>query len=222
MKQKNTPQWAIWLAWLLAGALVGGVISIFLPKMYRAQATVVVDMNSEQTWSGSPDNEIFYFLEREARKLEELAWADSTLSAVSVATGIDISTLRNKNLALSHPKDGGWHFTAVAENPAQAEKIAAAWATAFYDQTQSAINASVQLGAAKAILVTDPKSDTLPAKIAELEATSKGILPGIETSLAQVEGLPIQELGQPAWYILAGGMAGLLLGLFWTLSLRKH
>ena len=222
MKHKSTAQWATWLAFLLAGALIGGVISFFSPHMFRAQATVVVDMNSEQTWSGSPDNEIFYFLEREARKLEELAWADSTLSAVSNATSTDISTLRNKTLALSHPKDGGWHFNALAENPTQAEKIAAAWATAFYEQTQSAINASIQLDAAKAALVADPNSATLPTKISELEATSKGILPGIETSLAQVEGLPVEELGKPAWYILAGAMAGLLLSLFWTLTLRKY
>ena len=123
--------WRFWVLSGLVGALLGGVVYLIFPPDFRARATVVVDFNVEQSWQEIPDREVFYFLEREARKLTELAWADDTLQAVSDQTNVDVSTLRAGALTLSHPADGGWHFYADSADAVQAAKLAAAWAEAF-------------------------------------------------------------------------------------------
>ncbi len=123
--------WRLWLLGALLGGLLGMAIYAAFPPDYRARATVVVDFNVEQSWQEIPDREVFYFLEREARKLVELAWADDTLQTVSGQTNVDVSTLRAGALTLSHPADGGWHFYADSADAVLAAKLAAVWAEAF-------------------------------------------------------------------------------------------
>ena len=128
-----------WRVWLL-GALLGGLLgmafyAVFLPE-YRARATVMVDFNVEQSWVEIPDREVFYFLDREARKLVELAWADDTLQAVADESGLDVATLRSGVLTLSQPSDGGWRFYADSPDAGLAAKLAAAWARAFTAKAQ--------------------------------------------------------------------------------------
>ncbi len=123
--------WRLWLLGALLGALLGMAVYALFPPEYRARATVMIDFNVEQSWAEIPDREVFYFLEREARKLVELAWADDTLQAVSDKIGVDVPTLRARALTLSHPSDGGWHFYADSADAALAAKLASAWAESF-------------------------------------------------------------------------------------------
>ncbi|HSM71764.1 MAG TPA: hypothetical protein VK851_09485, partial [Anaerolineales bacterium] len=75
-----------WRFWLLAGvlgALLGWAAYAVFPSDYRARATVLVDFNMEESWPVDSDRELFYYLEREARKLEEVAWSDDVLDVVA-------------------------------------------------------------------------------------------------------------------------------------------
>jgi hypothetical protein len=123
--------WRLWLLGALLGGLLGMAVYAVFPPEYRARATVMVDFNVEQSWTEIPDREVFYFLEREARKLAELAWADDTLQSVADDAGLDVTLLRNGTLTLSQPSDGGWHFYADSADAALAAKLAGAWAEAF-------------------------------------------------------------------------------------------
>ncbi len=123
--------WRLWLLGALLGGLLGMAVYALFPPEYRARAAVMVDFNVEQSWQEIPDREVFYFLERETRKLVELAWADDTLQAVSAQTNVDVTTLRAGVLILSQPSDGGWHFYADSADAVLAAKLASAWAEAF-------------------------------------------------------------------------------------------
>ena len=72
-------------------------------RPYRAQATVNVDFNLEQAWPQETDRQQFYYLEREARKLEELAWSDEIMSQLSSQFAIPVEALRAEKLLLSQP-----------------------------------------------------------------------------------------------------------------------
>ncbi len=123
--------WRLWLLGALLGGLLGMAVYAIFPPEYRARATVMVDFNVEQSWAEIPDREVFYFLDREARKLVELAWADDVLKSVAEDAGLDGATLRSGVLTLSQPSDGGWHFYADSADAGLAAKLAGAWAEAF-------------------------------------------------------------------------------------------
>src|SRR5688572_32408149 len=80
--------WRFWVLGALLGGLLGTVFYFVFPPQYRARATVVVDFNMEEARPDSPDTELFYYLDRESRKLWEVAWADATLRQVADTTGI--------------------------------------------------------------------------------------------------------------------------------------
>lgn len=123
--------WRLWFLGALLGGLLGMSVYALFPPDYRARATVMVDFNVEQSWAEIPDREVFYFLDREARKLVELVWADDVLQSVAEDAGLDGATLRSGVLTLSQPSDGGWHFYADSADASLAVKLAAAWAEAF-------------------------------------------------------------------------------------------
>ena len=117
--------WRFWSVGALIGALLGAGFYYAAPPPYRAHATVLVDFNLEQAWPQETDRQQFYYLERETRKLEEIALSDIVMGMVVEATG-DITTqeLRNEKLSLSQPAEGGWNFYADDANPERAAALA--------------------------------------------------------------------------------------------------
>src|SRR5512138_1901519 len=96
--------WRFWLLGALAGALIAAVVYLVAPPAFRARATVNVDFHMEQAWPQNSDREQFYYLERETRKLEEIAGSDAVLTAVAADVGgVSLSDLRADKLMLSQP-----------------------------------------------------------------------------------------------------------------------
>lgn len=198
--------WRFWLAAAMLGGLLGAAWYSVFPPEYRARATVVIDFNAEQSWPNSPDNELFYFLDREARKLEEVAWADATLQKVADETGFNPLELRTIKLELSQPQDGGWHFYATDPDSVVAAKLASAWAEAFVTQTRAGIQTAVELDAARKALESNPNDAALKDTIASLETQSLGITPELQISPAQAQNLPVSRKTGPGTYVLAGAV----------------
>jgi capsular polysaccharide biosynthesis protein len=154
--------WRFWLLAALIGALIGAALYSVAPPPYRARATVLVDFNLEEAWPKDTDRQQFYYLERESRKLEEIAWSDSVLQIVAQNHSVTISELRDKKLTLSQPAEGGWHFYADDKERKRAESIASTWAQAFADQARAKIGQSDGLNSFIQIDVT--QSADLPVE----------------------------------------------------------
>ncbi len=127
--------WRFWSVGALIGALLGAGLYYIAPPPYRAHATVLVDFNLEQAWPEETDRQQFYYLERETRKLEEIAWSDLVMGLVVESVG-DVTTadLRNGILSLSQPAEGGWNFYADDRDPQRAAELASAWSQVFVEQ----------------------------------------------------------------------------------------
>lgn len=128
--------WRFWIISTLVGALIGAVVYYVAPPPYRAKATVNVDFNFEQAFPANNDRQDFYYLERESRKMEEIAWSDEVLAKL---TGFSAEELRAGKLQLSQPGEAGWHFYADDRDPKVAESLASAWANAFVEKAQAEI-----------------------------------------------------------------------------------
>ena len=133
--------WRFWVFGAVVGALIGAAFYYVIPPPYRAKATVNVDFNLEQAWPQETDRQQFYYLEREARKLEELAWSDEIMSQLSSQFAIPVEALRAEKLLLSQPSEAGWHFYADDNDAQVAEELASAWAEAFTLKVQSEVQA---------------------------------------------------------------------------------
>ena len=204
--------WRFWVLSSLVGALLGGVVYFIFPPDFRARATVVVDFNMEQAWPVDSDRELFYYLEREARKLKEVAWSDETLAMVAEKAGnISVSDLRNDVLELSEPADGGWHFYANDPSLARAEELASVWAETFVTEVQGGIKTAVALDAARKALEANPTETELLSYIAELESKSLGITPELQISLTQISDLNPQRRVSLANFIFVGAVACMVL-----------
>ena len=93
--------WKFWLLGAVVGALIGAAIYYLALPPYRARASVNVDFHLEQAWPQDTDREQFYYLERETRKLEEIAWSDAVLNQVaSQVNGVTVDQMRNGKLQL--------------------------------------------------------------------------------------------------------------------------
>ena len=203
--------WRFWVLGALIGGLAGMALYYVTPPDYRARATVVVTFNMEKAWPNKPDNELFYYLERETRKVEEVAWSDATLQQVSTQTGLALADLRSGKLELGQPQDGGWHFYASDRSQKTANQLAAAWAQAFTAQVQQGIQDAVTLDAARKALESSPADPQIQAQVKDLESKSLAITPEMQVSLAQSKDLPTTRKGSLAVYTLAG--ASLFLAL---------
>jgi capsular polysaccharide biosynthesis protein len=147
--------WRFWILAALLGGLVAAAIYFIAPPPYRARAVVNVDFNLEEAWPQETDRQQFYYLERETRKLEEIAWSDAILQKVAEADGkVTVRELRDGKLQLSQPAEAGWHFYADDRDAQRAESLASTWAQSFADAAQANINAQSGLNSFIRIEVT--------------------------------------------------------------------
>jgi hypothetical protein len=153
--------WRFWILASLAGAVLGAAIYAVAPPPYRARATVNVDFNLESAWPEETDRQQFYYLEREVRKLEEIAWSDQVLNVVASNANASISELRGNVLMLSQPGEAGWHFYAEDPDPERAAWLASTWAQAFVEQARWAVDS--QSGLSSYIQVEATQLAELPA-----------------------------------------------------------
>jgi len=131
--------WRFWMLGAILGMLIGAAVYYIVPPPYRAKATVNVDFNLEQAWPKDTDRQQFYYLERESRKLEEIAWSDDLMNQLSSEFAISVEELRNEKLQLSQPAEAGWHFYADDKDAQTADSLASAWAEAFVAKSQAEV-----------------------------------------------------------------------------------
>jgi len=184
--------WRFWSVGALIGALIGAAAYYVVPPPYRAHAIVLVDFNLEQAWPQETDRQQFYYLERETRKLEEIAWSDAVMEMIAETNrDIAIQELRNVKLALGQPGEGGWHFYAADENAERAAALASSWAQVFVEQVR------LQAG------------------------TAEGPSSFIEATQTQVAQLPRDRNISISTYLFIGAVAFLAIGSFFVLFFNK-
>jgi hypothetical protein len=182
--------WRFWILASLVGAVLGAMLYAIAPPPYRARATVNVDFNLEVAWPEETDRQQFYYLEREVRKLEEIAWSDQILNIVAAQADSSISELRGNVLMLSQPAEAGWHFYADDYDPERAALLASTWANAFVEQTRLAVNSQT------------------------------GISSFIQVEATQVIRVPVARSLSRGTYLLSGSVVSLVLSASLLLFVR--
>jgi len=157
--------WRFWMLGAILGALLGAAVYYIAPPPFRAKATVNVDFNLEEALPTDTDRQHFYYLERESRKMEEIAWSDELMDSLSSEFGFSAEELRGGKLQLSQPAEAGWHFYAEDKDAKTADLLASAWAEAFIAKVQADIesgniNEFVKLEATQAKNL--PKERSIP------------------------------------------------------------
>ena len=184
--------WRFWSVGALIGALMGAAVFYLVPPPYQAHATVLVDFNLEQAWPQETDRQQFYYLERETRKLEEIAWSDSVMEAIAANNGnITSQELHDGRLSLSQPAEGGWHFYVEDENPQRAAAIASAWAQAF------------------------------AGAVVNRAAATDGLNSFIEATVTQTAQLPVERSVPLSTYLFVGAIVFLAVASFLILFLNR-
>ncbi len=207
--------WRFWLFFSIAGALLGAGAYMLFPPDYRATANAIVDFNVEQAWQQTSDREVFYYLEREARKLEEVAWADKTLEPVA-AEFADLTTadLREEHLRLSQPEDGVWHFYADDADFDRARQIVRLWTESFEKQARMGASNALALQNLRASKQEDSSEDILA-----LEEASLGISPYVEVYASCLDAILVAPKVSFGAYVFFGAAAMLfiaVLGILFT------
>jgi len=182
--------WRFWVLGALIGAILGTVLFYIAPPPYRARATVNVDFNIEEAWPDENDRQQIYYLERETRKLVEIAWSDVVMQTVADETGTGAASLRDEVLSLSQPSEAGWHFYADHRDKAKAQALASAWALTFTEQAQADMASQVGLNA-----------------LARLDAV-------------QVANLPVSRSVSQATYMMSGAVGFLALSALLVLFIK--
>lgn len=183
--------WKFWVLGAVLGALIGAIAYYVVPPIYRAQATVNMDFNLEQAWPEESDRQQFYYLERETRKLEEIAWSDDVMRTLSSQLSVPVEELRTGKLDLSQPAEAGWHFYAEDKDPERARELATTWALLFEEKVREGI------------------------------ANSDGLNSFIEVDATQIENLPVERSGSLSSYLLTGAMLFLALASIGFLFFSK-
>ena len=184
--------WKFWVLGAVLGALIGAIAYYVVPPTYRARATVNVDFNLEQAWPQETDRQQFYYLEREVRKLVEVAWSDEVLRSLATGSSVSVGELRSGKLLLSQPAEAGWHFYAKDTNPERARDLAEAWALLFEE------------------------------KVRENIANSDGLNSFIEVDATQTEDLPVERTTPLSRYLLTGAVLFLALSASGVLFFSKQ
>ncbi len=184
--------WRFWVLGAILGAVIGAAVYYVTPPPYRARATVIVDFNLEEAFPQDTDRQYFYYLERETRKLEEIALSDEVMDQLSAEFGIPVEELRGGKLELSQPAEGGWHFYATDETVRQAVEIASTWSQLFADEVN------------------------------EKAAASDGLNSFIRADMAQVENLPSERSLPLSTYLLIGAIGFLAASAFGVLFFSRE
>ena len=179
--------WRFWTIGSIVGALIGIAFFYLVPSPYQARAIVLVDFNLEEAWPQETDRQQFFYLERETRKLEEIAWSDEIMNELSSRSSIPVDELRGEKLRLSQPAEGGWHFYAKDNNPEIAQALAASWAQAFAE------------------------------RVTENIANATGLNSLLQVEVTQGENLPVERSTSLSEYLFAGAIGFLLLSSFFIL-----
>jgi len=155
--------WRFWLLSALIGATIGAALYYIVPPLYRARATVNVDFHLDQAWPQNSDREQFYYLDREVRKLEDIAMSDEVLNVVaSKVDGVTVQQMRAGKIQLDQPGNGGWHFFADDKDSNKAAALASAWAQAFADNVQTQV-VNPSSGLEKFITISATQTQNLSA-----------------------------------------------------------
>lgn len=208
--------WRFWLFAALIGGLLGAAIFFLAPPLYRVRASVQVDFNIEEAYKPTQDKQAFYYLEREVRKLEALAFSDAVMRSVADEVGgVTIARLRDGILLLSQPGDADWNFFAEDPDPQRASDLASAWAEAFTAQVRDAVTASMTLQSFHAEIQNGCGGDcfSIESQIADLEARARGISPYVEVSPLQTEQLSETRKVAISTYILVGAVVSWAVGV---------
>lgn len=184
-----------WRFWSL-GALIGGLIGVaafyVAPPPYRAHAVVLVDFNLEQAWPQETDRQQFYYLERETRKLEEIAYSDGVLEGIVGTTpDVTLEELHSGMLFLSQPAEGGWNFYVDDVDPQRAASIATEWANHFTEQVRTQV------------------------------ANQEGLNAFIEANVTRYASVPMEHSLSISLYIFVGAVLFLTIGSIFVLFFKK-
>lgn len=210
--------WRFWFLASVLGALLGVLAYVVFPSDFRVRATVLVDFNMEESWPVDEDRELFYYLEREARKLEEVAWSDDVLETiVSTVGNTTVKELRSGILELSEPADGGWHFYANDPDPARAEQLASVWAETFVAEVETGIKTALALDAARKALEVNPTEPELLAFVTELESETIGITPELQIFASQTSHLNPTRRVALGTYVFTGAISFMALSALFIL-----
>lgn len=218
--------WRLLLIASLIGGLLGAAFYQLWTPPYRAMARVVVDQNLEQALPAAPDREVFYFLERETQKLEELALSDDVMGKVAEEVkNVSMAQLRGKLLQLSQPGDGGWRFYGIAKTPERARQLARTWANVFTEKVEQAVAASRDLAVVQKELAglqsdltpeAETRLATLETRIQGLEAASFAIHPEVQVYQSQKKEIAVDRTANIGVYIFTGAISALFLMLLMT------
>jgi hypothetical protein len=182
--------WRFWVLGAVIGGLIGAIVYYVAPPPYRARATVNVDFNLEEAFPTETDRQYFYYLERETRKLVEIAWSDEVLNELLIFSAeqlhFSVNELRDEKLRLAQPMEAGWHFYAEDSIPQVATTLASVWANAFVERVQE----EIELG---------------------------NINEFVKLEVTQSENLPTERSIPLSSFLLAGSSAFLLLSIFFFL-----
>jgi capsular polysaccharide biosynthesis protein len=184
--------WRFWSVGALLGGVIGAGVFYVAAPPYRAHAVVLVDFNLEQAWPQETDRQQFYYLERETRKLEEIAYSDDLLEGIVSATpGVTLEELHSGMLFLSQPAEGGWNFYVDDTDPSRAAIIATAWANQFVEQVRTQV------------------------------ATQDGLNAFIETRVTRNASAPVDPSLSVSLYIFVGAVMFLMFGSLVVLFFKK-